>query len=61
MAVLGWAGASASGPIRKAGRVCVGGGGGGGGMLSVEFCPDTKSGGGEGGMIAYRGARDIVQ
>ena len=25
------------------------GGGGGGGMLSVEFCPDTKSGGGGGG------------
>ena len=35
-----------------------GGGGGGGG--AVGFWPDTKGGGG-GSMIAYRGARDIVQ
>ena len=44
---------SDSGPKRRAG-----GGGGGGG--AVGFWPDTKGGGG-GSMIAYRGARDIVQ
>ena len=35
--------------------------GGGGG--AVSFWPNTKSGGGGGGggMIAYQGARDIVQ
>ena len=36
-----------------------GGGGGGGGGGAVGFWPDTKGGGGS--MIAYRGARDIVQ
>ena len=40
-----------SGPIQKVGR---------GGGSTVGFWPDTKGGGGE-GMIAYRGARDIVQ
>ena len=44
---------SDSGPKRRAG------GGGGGGVLSVSG-PIRRAGGG-GSMIAYRGARDIVQ
>ena len=55
-----------SGQIRKAGRGGRGGAVGfwphtksGGEEVAVGFWPDTKSG--RGGMIAYRGARDIVQ
>ena len=62
---------SVYGPIRGAGGGGGGGGAvgfwpktksGGGGGGAVGFWPDTKGGGGGGGsMIAYRGARDIVQ
>ena len=46
-----------SGPIRKLGW---GGVGGGAVVLLTAVWPNTKTGGG-GGIIAYRGARDIVQ
>ena len=74
--VVGGGVGSASGPIRKAGGgggCCrfmaryeereLGGGGGGGcaRFLAQNEKRGGRGGGGGGSMIAYRGARDIVQ